>query len=162
MARSQRAYGRPDTAVFPTGWAAGLQPVAEGAQTSPCTIRKPGTTQTWDDTTEQNVATPLAPYFTGTCRVQALADTSMLGDAAGQPLPLAGYLITIPAAVAPAVGDLITVASTDTVTVDDPQLDGQTFVIRDTADGSHVVERDLYCTPVGAVYVPPPAEPPPA
>lgn len=150
MVRPQRAYGRPGTTVFPPGWATGLRPSAEGTQTSPCTIRHPGSVQAWSDELEQNVETPNGPYFTGLCRVQALIGSHPLeADAAGEETAVTGYLVTVPAAVAPEAGDLVTVARVaGGATVADPMLDGTTLVVRDVAVGSQVVERDLYCTPI--------------
>lgn len=148
--RPQRAYGRPSTTVFPPNWATDLRPSAEGTQTSPCTIRHPGSVQTWSAALEQNVETPNDPYFTGLCRVQALIGSHPLeADAAGEAMAVSGYLVTVPATVTPQVGDLVTVASIASgATVADPMLDGTTLVVRDIAVGSQVVERDLYCTPI--------------
>lgn len=142
MPRPQRSYGRLGTAVIPPGWAASHRPVAEGTQTAPCTIRKPGTTQTWDDAQQQNITAPLDPYFTGLSRVQALTNRgSFDAEAAEEQTSVAGYLVTVPAAVLPAAGDLVTVTGSG-----DPLLDGRTLTIREIPQGSQIVERDLFCT----------------
>ncbi len=141
MTRPRRSYGRPGTAVIPADWATDLRPVAEGTMTASAAIRHPGTTQTWDDDTQQNVETPTAAYWTGTCRAQALTNTRGFdAEAAGEQVTVAGYLVTVPATVEPATGDLVDVTGSG-----DPMLDGRTLRVRDSVQGSLIVERDLFC-----------------
>lgn len=141
MPRPRRAFGRPGTAVIPTRWAADHRPVAEGTMTAPCTIRVPGTTQVWSPELEQNVETPIDPYFTGMCRVQALTNDARDVDAADDAVTVSGYLVTVPAHVAAQVDHLV--VATDT---GDTTLDGRALRVRDVVRGTHRFERDLYCS----------------
>lgn len=139
--RPTQSQGRPGTPVIPAGWEAGHRPVVEGTLTATASLRKPGTQQSWDPDLEQMVAVPLAPYATGAARVQALRGEARNITLADDTQVLADYLIVVPASVAPATGDLVTVTASG-----DPLLDGRVFVIHQVALGTERFERDLFCT----------------
>lgn len=131
--------GRPGTGVLPSEVAGRV--VFSRTMTAPCTIRVPGTTQAWSTELEQNVETPIDPYFTGVCRIQALTNDARQVDAADDTVTVSGYLITVPATVAAAVDHLV--VATDT---GDTTLDGRTLRVRDVVRGTVRFERDLYCS----------------
>jgi hypothetical protein len=141
MPRSTQAQGRPGTPVIPTKWEAGHRPVAEKTMTAAISLRVPGTVQAWSDPDEQMVAVPKDPYFTGVCRVQALATQAAEVSIVEDPETVAGYLITVPATVSPAEKDLATIT-----VAGDPVLDGRVLVIRQVVTGSLRFERDIFCT----------------
>ncbi|GAB2762061.1 DUF6093 family protein [Nocardioides pakistanensis] len=136
------ATGRPGTEVIPTGWATGHGTAADGSKTATVTLRQPGTTTSWDEANQRTVSTPLAPYATDVpARIQALTNDARTVDAAEQQVTVAGYLVAVPLALDPAVGDLIQVTSSG-----DPTLDGRDLTVVDVVRGSLRLERDLFCT----------------
>lgn len=141
MPRPTRSYGRPGTAVIPAAWAASHRPVADGTMTAHAEVRQPGTVQAWSAASEQMVAAPRDPYYTGRCRVQALATQAHTVVVAADPEVVASYLVTVSAAAAPAEGDLVTVTDSG-----DDLLDDRTLLVVQVTTGSQVVERDLFCT----------------
>lgn len=147
MPRPTRAQGRPGAAVIPTGWVAGHQPAVNKTMTAACTLRQPGTRQSWDAEAEQNLAVPNDPYYEGGARVQALATQAREVPVADDPTTVAQYLVVVDAAagvsgdrVGPAEGDLVTVAGSG-----DPLLDGQELRVVQVVMGSLRFERDLFC-----------------
>lgn len=137
----RRHMGRPGTAIIPAAWATDLRPVAEGTMTAAASIRHPGTVQAWDEETEQMVAVPLDPYYTGAVRVQSLATQAREVVVAADDETVASYLITVTAAAAPAEGDLVKVSDSG-----DALLDGRSLRVVQVVTGSLLVERDLFCT----------------
>lgn len=133
--------GRPGTPVIPEGWAAAHRPVAEKTMTATASIREPGGTPGWDEEAEESTLVPHDPYFTGPCRVQALATQAGLAVVAEDPETVASYLITVPASVTATEEQLVTVTDTG-----DPALEGKTLRIRQVVRGSLRFERDLICT----------------
>ena len=139
--------GRPGTAVIPTGWAASLRPAAVGTMTATVSVRHKGSTTVFDGT--QTVTTPLPSYAADVpARVLAVTTKEHTVVAAGDPVHVRGYLVTVPVAFdnADAAGG---VAEEDLVTVtacDDWALVGKTLRVDDLIRGSDVVERDLFCT----------------
>jgi hypothetical protein len=141
VTRPVQAQGRPGTAVIPTGWEASHRPVAEKTMTAAIELRHPGTRQEWSDALEQMVAVPHDPYYSGTCRVQAMATKALNVAVAEDPETVASYLITVPATVAPSELDLGTIADSG-----DALLDGRVLVVDQVVLGSVRFERDLFCT----------------
>lgn len=136
------AAGRPGTEVIPSGWAAGHRGAAEGGMTATVALRQPGTTTSWDEANQRTVSTPLAPYATAVpARIQALTNDAKAVDAAEQQITIADYLVAVPLALDPAVGDLIQVTASG-----DPTLDGRDLTVVDVVRGSLRLERDLFCT----------------
>jgi hypothetical protein len=141
MVRAVGAQGRPGSPVIPKAWEAQHAPVAVKTMTGGCTIRHPGTIRIYDEATSQTRTTPNLPYYTGACRVQALA----IGDSrvlvAEEQVTRRGYLIAVPADVAEAaVDDQVTITSSN-----DPSLTGKTLTITSVQRGSLRFERDLIC-----------------
>lgn len=135
--------GRPGWPAPLDGWAAVHQPVAEKTMTGATVeIREPGTTQQWDADTEQMVAAPRIPYWSGGARIQALNTQGRLVSAAEDPESVAGYLVAVPADVAPSEGHLIRVAACDA----DSALVERTLTVDQVVRGSHRFQRDLLCT----------------
>lgn len=145
MPRPRLGYGRPGSTVIPGGWAAGMAPVADATRTCPAKLRHPGTTESWNNTTEQMDHEPLAAYWEGAARIQALQTGRDDQETAGDLLHVAGYLVTVPLAGTTAVkpGDLLDIAASY---ADDPALAGRTLRVEDVVRGSLEVERALYCT----------------
>lgn len=142
MPRATHAQGRPGTAVIPADWAAThavpAQKTMVGATAS---LRKPGTVQDWSDDLEQMVAVPKTPYAVDQpCRALALSQVATEAVTAEDPETVADYLIVVPAALAPAEKDLITITCPT-----DPLLDGRVLEIQQVIRGSVRWERDLFC-----------------
>lgn len=133
-------YGRPSTQVIPDGWDERHAPVANGTHTVPVKARHPGTTEAWDDDSEQVKHVPHAAYWEGLARVQALGgqDTPTAG---GDVVHLAGYLVAVPLEVAVDPGDLVTVGPELPA---DPTLEGRTILINDVSRGALRFERVCY------------------
>jgi hypothetical protein len=109
--------------------------------TATCTIRHPGGTRVFDAATGLTTTTPLIPFYSGVCRVQALAVGDNRADVAGQQVSSAGYLITVPWSVDEAeVDDLVTVTASG-----DGSLTGRTLTVTTVQRGSLRFERDLIC-----------------
>jgi hypothetical protein len=139
MPRPVGAQGRPGTAVIPAAWENQHRPVAEKTMTAGCTIRHPGGTKTFDAATGLTTTTPLIPYYTGICRVQALAVGDSRVQVAEQQVTSASYLISVPA-------DVSEVATDDQVTITgstDLSLTGKTLRVTSVQRGSLRFERDL-------------------
>lgn len=136
------ATGRPGTEVIPTGWAAGHQAAADGTKTARVALRLPGTTSRWDEASQSTVTEPYAPYASDVpARVQALANDARVITAAEQTVTVTGYLIAVPADLAPQRGHIVTVSGSG-----DPLLDGRELKVDDVVRGSLRFERDLYCS----------------
>lgn len=132
--------GRTGTRVLPLE-AAGRAVMAK-TQTATVALRAPGTVQAWSDAEQQMVETTLAPQWTGKARIQAMTNDAREVDAAEATVTVTGYLVTIPADVAPSVDDLVDVTESG-----DTTLDGSTLRVRDIVRGTAVrFERDLICT----------------
>lgn len=141
MPRERRSQGRPGTAVIPARWAESHRPVADKTMTATAAVRKPGTVQAWSDVEQQNVTVPKVPYYTGPCRVQALATQAREVVVAADDETVASYLITLTAATELAESDLVRVTDSG-----DPLLDGHSLRILQVVTGSLRFERDLFCT----------------
>lgn len=146
MPRPTRSHGRPDTPVVPAAWAASHRPVLAGTRHGTLTVRVDATTQTWDNASEQNVTTPAAAHFTGTCRIQALGNQARDRVIVGDTETIADYLITTDVTDAavddqPAEQQLATVTDTG-----DPLLEGRTLRIIQVGRGTELFERYLFCT----------------
>lgn len=141
MPRPTHAQGRPDTRVIPADWNTTHAPVVTKAARGTCSIRPPGTTQTWSDSLDQMVATPKTAYFDGPCRIQALGNQARQPITAGDKETVAEYLIAIGLDEAdPVEGDHITIKTGDDA------LAGQVLRINRVARGTERFERDLFCT----------------
>jgi hypothetical protein len=139
MPRPVGAQGRPGTQVIPAAWETHHRGVAEKTMTAVCTIRHPGGTRTYNDVTGLTSVTPNFPYFTGPCRVQALAVGDSRVAVAEQQVTSASYLISVPAVVSEvAVDDQVTVTSST-----DPSLTAKTLRVTSVQRGSLRFERDL-------------------
>lgn len=145
MPRPRLGYGRPGTTVIPAGWNEAHAPVAAATMRCPVKLRHPGTTESWNNTTEQTDHVPLDPYWEGGARVQAVKSGRTDGSTvvAGDEVHVAGYLMTLPLEVDPAVGDLVDV---DDAYADDPALAGRTLRVTDVILGSERFERDVFAT----------------
>lgn len=127
--------------MIPVNWEAGHRPVAEKTMTATIELRHPGTVQAWSEPVQQMVAVPRDPYFTGVCRVQALATKAAEVSIAEDPETVASYLVTVSASVRPLEKDLGTVTASN-----DPELDNGVLVVGQVVRGSVRFERDLFCT----------------
>lgn len=146
MPRPTRSHGRPGTPVVPAGWAASHRPVLAGTRHGGLVVRRDATTQDWDAAEQQNETVPVAPHFTGTCRVQLLGQQPRDRVVVGDTETTADYLITTEVTDAaanaqPAEQQLATVTGTG-----DPLLDGQTLRIVAVGRGTELFERYLFCT----------------
>lgn len=146
--RSQRAYGRPGTAVIPAAWAASHAPVVEGFMTeATVSLRKPGGTQgAFDPDTGTYAFVPFPPFATGVpARVQALTEISVpAADAAGESVRVLGYRVSIPASTPTAdLDEGILVDFTECA--GDALLEGSSLHVTDIVRGTHRFERDLIC-----------------
>lgn len=138
------ASGRPGTRVIPDGWGAAHAVPVAGTRRATVSLRHPGGTPAWNETTQQTETVPFAPYAADQlARIQAV--TNRAGgpvEAAGETVYVRGYLVALPVTVVDAKpGDLITV---DACT--DPTLVGRVLTVVDVLRGSEVWERDLFCT----------------
>lgn len=141
MPRPTRAYGRPDTPVIPAGWATSHRPVVEKSFLGVITLRAPGTTQTWNPTTQRNDLAPHAAYYDGHARIQALTAQARRITTGDDPELVADYLIVVPASVdGVAQGHLVTVVDSG-----DLGLDGRVLVVHQVEYGTERFERDLFC-----------------
>lgn len=147
MPRPHHAQGRPATRVIPGDWNTTHAPVVAKAARGACSLRLPGVTQTWDGTEMQS--TPHAPYWSGGCRVQAVAaangartvvtveDREFVAD----------FLVVLPLDVEVSSGHLVDVAPHPAgVTGTDPGLPGMTLLVEHVVVGTERWERDVYCT----------------
>jgi len=146
MSPRPQHHGRPGTPVIPFTWSAGHRPIVEATFTAECQIRHPGGTPTFDPGTGTTTTLPLAPHYTGGCRVQvlpALEQEAVTGD---QEVTTLGYRITVAydAAGELAVDDLVKFTTVDDN--GDPTMVGRTMRVRSFARGSLAWERDIYCT----------------
>lgn len=144
MPRRGMLYGRPGTQVIPDGWAANLAPVVNGTHTVPATLRHPGTVESWDEASQQMGHTPLAAYWTGRARFQALVGGGRRRDTptdSGDAVHITNYLVALPLDVVDVKpGDLVTVGGPP----GDPALEGRTLLIKDVTDGELELERVCY------------------
>lgn len=146
MPRPARSHGRPGTPVVPATWAASHRPVLAGTRHGSLAVRRDATTQEWSEADQQMVTVPVAPHFTGTCRVQALSQQATDRDVAADTETVADYLITTDvtdsaADAQPAEQQLATVTDTG-----DPLLEGRTLRIVQVGRGTELFERYLFCT----------------
>ncbi|MBA2952115.1 hypothetical protein GON03_19050 [Nocardioides sp. MAH-18] len=132
--------GRPGSPVIHPDWQTAPQSISAATGTAACTIRHPGTTQTWSDAAQENVAVPNPPYYAGTCRVEELDTQARQILAADDPETIARYSVTIPATELGAINDLVNVTGSG-----DQLLDGQTLKVVSIELGSLRFERVLYC-----------------
>lgn len=142
MTRPVRAQGRPGTEVIPSRWEAEHRPVVEKTMTAAVQIRLPGSTQTWNPSTKRNDLTPIAPYFTGAARIQALTAQARRITTGDDAELVADYLVVVPASVDTAAqGHLVTVVASG-----DTGLDGRVLLVQQVEYGTERFERDLFCT----------------
>lgn len=136
MPRPRHAQGRPGTQVIPTDWDTSHRPVLDRTRRGRITLRKPGGTPGgWDEATQQTTTVPHPPYAADQpCRVLAL--TAQTTDSAEDAVTVAGYRITLDAALEPAVGHLGVLAATG-----DPLLDGRTVRVTEVVLGTERFER---------------------
>jgi hypothetical protein len=135
------------TRVIPSGWSDHHRPVVAGTRTGTVAWRKPaGTKGAFNGATGTQAATPATAYFTGSARIQALAEAGATSETGGQQVTITGYLVTVAwdATDQFEVDDLGEVAAVDAN--GDPGLVGKTLIVKSVARGSLVWERDLYCT----------------
>jgi hypothetical protein len=135
--------GRPGTQVIPTGWEAAHTPAVEGTMTAHVALREPGGIQgPFDETTGTYPVVPHPPYATMPARIQAVHNMARRTNVADDVLTIAGYLVTIPAALTGVrPGHLAAVVDSG-----DPDLDGQVLHVDDVVYGSLRFERDLFCS----------------
>lgn len=75
-------YGRPDTKVFPTGWAEAAAGVMDRTHESAVKIGTPGTTPAWDETSRRTLATAAAAAYDGPASIRPASDS----DGASEPV----------------------------------------------------------------------------
>lgn len=138
----------PGTPVIPAGWNETHGAVFAKTHDATVNLRKPGSTESFDEDTERTVFVPLAPYATGQA-AGFQAQTTRAADAnaeqAEETLRVTGYLVSLnfdrPLAQEPAIGDLI-----DVTACADQLLVGRTLKVTGVVEGSRRFGRDLYAT----------------
>lgn len=75
------------------------------------------------------------------CRVQAVTSTARPVNAGEEVVAVRGYLVSLPASVLAAVGDIFTLSACN-----DSALVGRRLRVADVMYGTETWQRDLFCT----------------
>ena len=124
------------------GAVAGGRAAALGLMVDACTIARGTDASVFDPDTGEYTSTPGQTLYTGPCRVKPRDNADRVVDAAGEPVTLLPYLVSVPIdTVQYEVDDRITV----TAAALDPALVGLVLRVREPLAGSTLTARRLGC-----------------
>lgn len=136
--------------VFDPRWSAHNRPVSEGAQEARIRLTRPvfGAGELDPTTGSKSPGAPDVTIYVGPARIQALRTTREEAVTGEQSIPVATYLVQINFDADPSrVGkkgdkaEVLEVGSNG-----DPQLVGRKLYVDRDLFGSHIWERNLYCS----------------
>lgn len=139
--------GLPNSSVIPPGWEQHHRPITESAMTATCVIVRPVSAGAFDSTAGRTVyPDPVRVYpaagEAGPCRITRQGSQATLPEVGDRAVPVAGYVVAIPAdAPAVQVNDIVQVVTC----TGDNLLVGKQLVVRDAARGTLTWQRDLDC-----------------
>lgn len=136
--------------VFDPRWSVHHRPVSEGAQEAEIRLTRPGTGAGVFDpgTGSKSPGAPDVTIYEGPARIQALRTTREEAVSGEQSVPVATYLVQINFDADPTrVGKKGDKAEVIRIGPNgDPQLVGRKLYVERDVFGSHIWERNLYCS----------------